>query len=213
MTLRLWLVRHAQSTWNAERRLQGKADPPLTEEGRRQAACVAKRLAKIEPTALYTSPLERTAETARVIGEATELRPITDPRLQEIGVGVASGMRWEEMMQQWPHLERIVRRGDLVLPHIPGAESLQAFGKRVAASLAEIRAVHEAGDVIVVSHGGVFRAYLGQIMKVPQGFTPVLQFRNTSVSQVSFRAPAWTGIHFINDISHLRNGDSHCALT
>lgn len=207
MTLRIWLVRHAQSTWNAQRRLQGKANPPLTDEGRRQAACVAERLSGIGATALYTSPLRRAAETAQIIGQTTTLRPVQDSRLQEIGVGVASSYRWEELMQKWPHLERVAEHGDLVLPHIPGAESLSAFGERIAACFADIQSQHGSGDVVVVAHGGVFRAYLSQIMKVRQGYTPVLHLANTSVSQVSFRAPGWTEIRFINDFSHLRNGN------
>ena len=207
MTLRLWLVRHAQSTWNAEGRLQGKADPPLTDEGRRQAASVAFLFNDTATTEIYTSPLQRAGETARIIGEQTNLEPIEESRLQEIGVGVGSSYRWEELLEAWPHLERVAQRGDLVLPYIPGAESLPAFGKRVAEGFARIWRAEGSGDVIVVSHGGVFRAYLSQILNIEQGFTPMLHFGNASVSQVSFRAPGWTDVHFINDMSHLRNGN------
>ena len=208
MTLRLWLVRHAQSTWNAEGRLQGKADPPLTDMGRRQAAQVAQRLAVAAPDAIYASPLRRAAETAQIIGEAVDRHVIEDRRLEEIGVGAASGKRWEEVTQCWPHLERISQRGDLSLHYFPGAESVDAFGHRVAACFTAIRAAHDHGDVVVVSHGGVFRAYLSQIMNVRGGYTPVLHFANTSVSQVVFVRPGWTDVRFINDVSHLRNGAS-----
>ncbi len=206
MSLRLWLVRHAQSTWNAERRLQGKADPPLTEEGVRQAERVAQRLIAVEPTVIYTSSLQRAVTTAQIVSEATDVRTIEDPRLQEIGVGVGSGKRWEELTQQWPHLQRIAQRGDLILPHIPGAESLEAFGARVAQSFADIRLAHSEGDVVVVSHGGVFRAYLGQILDVRQGYTPVLHFANASLTQIVFMGPGWIDIQFINSTSHLHNG-------
>lgn len=211
MPLRFWLVRHAQSTWNAERRLQGKADPPLTAEGLRQAECIARRLIDVASTAIYTSPLQRAAKTAQIISEATGVPVNKDRRLQEIGVGVASGQRWEELTQQWPHLQRIAQRGDLVLPYIPGAESMDAFGARVAQSFADMQAAHDEGNVIVVSHGGVFRAYLGQIMDVRQGYTPVLRFANASLTQIVLVAPGWTDIEFVNDISHLRNGHGRCA--
>lgn len=206
MTLRLWLVRHAQSTWNAEHRLQGKADPPLTDLGRRQAARIAHRLTAVKPEAIYTSPLQRTSLTAQRIGQQLEIEPIEDARLKEIGVGVASGKRWEEITQSWPHLAQISERGDLTLPYIPGAESMEAFGRRVAQSFADIQARHEQGNIVIVSHGGVFRAYLGQLMDVQEGYTPVLHFSNASLTLVVMHALGWTEVRFVNDISHLRNG-------
>lgn len=206
MTLRLWLVRHAQSTWNAEHRLQGKADPPLTDLGRRQAARIAQRLANVKPEAIYTSPLQRTSLTAQRIGQQLEIEPIEDARLKEIGVGVASGKRWEEITQSWPHLEQIAERGELTLPHIPGAESMEAFGHRVAQSFTDIQERHDQGNIVIVSHGGVFRAYLGQLMDVREGYTPVLHFSNASLTLVVMHALGWTEVRFVNDISHLRNG-------
>ncbi|MGC9397951.1 MAG: histidine phosphatase family protein [Anaerolineae bacterium] len=207
MSLRLWLVRHAQSTWNADHRLQGKSDPPLTALGRRQAQAVAQRLATLPPVAIYTSPLQRALETARAIGRLTGLTPIADARLQEIGVGVASGKRWEELTQRWPHLDRLTQRGELALPYIPGVESLEIFGQRVAQSFAEICRRHEEGDIVIVSHGGVFRAYLAQLMEVRRGYTPVLHFANASLTQVLFVRNGWIDVRFVNDTAHLRNGD------
>src|SRR5207302_269734 len=72
---RLLLVRHGQSTWNRDHRIQGQLDPPLSEEGRRQAERLGRRWAGRRFVAAYTSDLKRALETAQLIGEATDAAP------------------------------------------------------------------------------------------------------------------------------------------
>src|SRR5690606_38709702 len=93
----LWLIRHGESTGNAEGRLQGQADFPLSERGRRQALALALRLRGLDFAALYASDLSRALDTACVIGEAVGLPVVSDPRLREIDIGSWSGLTADEI--------------------------------------------------------------------------------------------------------------------
>ena len=84
---RLLLVRHGQSTWNHERRIQGQLDPPLSDEGRRQAAQLGRRLAGRKFAGFYSSDLKRASETSGLIGDAVGLAPSPMPELREIFLG------------------------------------------------------------------------------------------------------------------------------
>ena len=89
----LYLVRHGQTAYNAERRLQGQLDIPLDDEGRRQAHALAERLYEAGPRfdALYSSRLSRARETARVIGEKLGLEPFVIDGVEEINFGRFQG--------------------------------------------------------------------------------------------------------------------------
>ena len=206
MSLRLWLVRHGQSTWNAEGRIQGWADPPLSAQGQWQAEQVAGRLAPVELTAIYTSTLQRAVQTAQAIGAASRLAPILDERFKEHGMGEATGHDWEWMIEKWPQLQEIASRGQSIRSHIPGTEPSPSFNRRVRAAFAELQEKYPTGDVVVVSHGGTFRAYLAFLMGVRDGVDPGLHFSNASLTLVKFIAPGWTDIHFVNETCHLRDG-------
>lgn len=150
---RLFLVRHGESAWNAEGRLQGQADPELSPLGREQAAAVAPVVAKLPATAVVTSDLARARDTAALAGHPDAP---TDPRWRERTLG-----EWET------HLEREVatrqemtrfRAGDLVPP---GAEAWPDFQARVAAAAEELAATGE--DWIVFTHGGCVRALTAHV--------------------------------------------------
>ncbi len=207
MTLRLWLVRHGESTWNAARRVQGWADPPLTEKGRWQARRVAERLGQLdEVTALYTSPQVRARQTAEAIAAATSVAPIEDVRLCEHGMGEATGRNWDEIIDLWPHLLEYAHRGETVRPYIPETEPEEEFYTRVEAIFDEIIARHEKGDVVIVAHGGTFRGFLAAWFNVPWETYLGLRFGNASVTLAEIEMPGWMNVLFVNDISHLRDG-------
>src|SRR5688500_14891082 len=111
--LRLLLVRHGQSEANRDGRMQGRLDTPLTTFGRAQATALANRLAA-EPSvvALYSSPLSRALETARVIGGRIGVTPVVLDDLIEIDHGAATGLRHDEARQRWkPPSDRLDRTG------------------------------------------------------------------------------------------------------
>ncbi len=152
---RLVLLRHGESTWNAEGRWQGWGDPPLSARGREQAREVAERLAGAGVTAVVSSDLRRASETAALVAEAVGLAPLLDARLRERDLGRWSGLREEEIRSGFAdELERFRARDPEVRPG--GGESRIAFAGRVQPVLQEL-AASEEGLVVVVTHLGVIR--------------------------------------------------------
>ena len=204
MSLRLWLIRHGESTWNAIGRVQGWADPPLSELGQWQAKRVAQRLASEQLTAIYSSTLQRAYQTAQRIAEISDLDVLSDPRLREHGMGEATGMDWgrEAFFLRWPFLSDIAKQGQPIRTHIPGAEPEDTFAERVHQSIAAIRGANSKGDVAVVAHGGVFRTYLTGLLKIPLGNVE-FSFGNVSLSLIEFTKDNFAKIRFVNDCNHL----------
>jgi probable phosphoglycerate mutase len=146
-TDRLILVRHGESTWNAEARLQGQADPPLSDRGRREATALARALDGVAPEHVVTSDLARARETATLLGHPDAP---TDPRLREIDVGEWAGRPLSEL----PSGEEPSWRGGPLVP--PGGETWEELVARVADAVDELLAA--GGSWLVVAHGGVVRA-------------------------------------------------------
>jgi broad specificity phosphatase PhoE len=149
---RLLLLRHGQSTWNAEGRWQGWADPPLSAEGEAQSRRAAAWLAGEGFTGVVSSDLRRARQTAAIV--ATELglpEPPVDARLRERDVGEWSGRSHDEINRLWPGQLEAWRAGQLERP--PGGESQDELTARVMAGIREWVAVD--GVLLVVTHGGV----------------------------------------------------------
>lgn len=208
MSLHLWLIRHAESTWNAQGRIQGtQAHPPLTPLGRWQARQIAVRLADTPLDAIYTSDLTRALETATLIAETQGLEPRLDPRLHEHGLGEAEGLHWNlpELLERWPFLREKVAQGEAVHAHVPGAEPREQFHARMVAAFEAIHAAHPDGQVAVVSHGGLFRGYISHLMRLPHSYVG-LRFDNASISRVELRTPPrYASILCVNDTCHVHN--------
>ncbi|MGF2948098.1 histidine phosphatase family protein [Microbacterium alcoholitolerans] len=159
MTL-LTLVRHGQTDWNLDRRIQGSTDIPLNDTGRSDARAAAAVLAGVGYDAVYASPLVRAQETARIIADELGLAdPVLTRGLREREFGDGEGMLVEEYLQQWSDWQTVP----------PGAETLEQVGERALDSLARIarasrrRSAPRAESIIVVSHGGVIRALLTHV--------------------------------------------------
>lgn len=154
MSARVLLVRHGQSTWNAEGRWQGWADAPLSAIGEEQARAAAKHLPEIE--AVVSSDLLRARRTAELLCEGRNLSPVQVYRgLRERGVGEFEGMTNPEIAERFPHL--IGQDGSRPLD-IPGAEPIPSVISRVIATLSRVAKAHQGEAVLAVSHGGVIRA-------------------------------------------------------
>ncbi len=161
---RLLFVRHGETDWNAEGRLQGQRDIPLNARGREQAAAVGAALLRLvpDPAALdyVASPLARTRETMELLRAAMGLAPGAyrlDPRLKEITFGDWEGLTWPEVRARDPEgaAAREGAKWDFVPP---GGESYAGLVERVRPVLAGL-----GGDAVVVSHGGVARALLNDL--------------------------------------------------
>jgi broad specificity phosphatase PhoE len=199
---RLFLIRHGRSIWNAERRFQGWADPPLDDMGREQARRLAERLQGDGEVmvALYTSPLRRARETAEIVGEALSLPVAPDERLKERDVGELTGLTWAEIGERYPDLvQRWTEARESI--KIPGEEKVERFRARVTAVFGEIVARHVEGPIGVVSHGGTLGTYLNHLIGLPSRFSP-FRFGNASLSIVEVN-PVRPRILLLNDTCHL----------
>jgi len=144
---RVLLVRHGQSTWNADGRWQGQADPPLSELGRLQARHAARTLGAVD--AIVASHLERARDTAAILAEELGVGPVAiDPDLCERDAGEWSGLTRPEIDARWPGWVAAGRRP-------PSFEADDHLLARTLAALGRIEADHRDTDVLVVTHGGV----------------------------------------------------------
>jgi broad specificity phosphatase PhoE len=151
----VYLARHGESDWNAANRFQGHSDRPLTELGRKQAHALADLVAGERVEAIYSSPLERALETARIVAVRTGLDVTTRDDLREVDTGSWSGLSRAEVKERFPEgFERWLSGG----AGWDDGESYEHMAARVLAALREIAAAHPSGRVLVVSHGGPIRA-------------------------------------------------------
>ena len=149
----LYLVRHGETDWNRQRRIQGTTDIPLNDTGRAQAARTGRLLARRTWDAVVASPLSRAFETGSIIAEALGLpEPTTDARLVERNYGEAEGLDFEEMQRLFPEDTPV-----------PGREKRSAVAARALEALVDIARRHPEESVVVVSHGGLIRSVLRKV--------------------------------------------------
>lgn len=165
---RLLLLRHGQSTWNAESRWQGWADAPLSEVGREQSRAMAAWLADLglHLGGAVSSDLARSMETARIVAELLGLGDVAvEPALRERDVGDWSGRTTDEIEDLWPGALAAWRAGRLDRP--PGGEHEPAFRDRVVGAVERL-AAQPSKPLLVITHGGVIRALERHLGGVPR---------------------------------------------
>ena len=151
---RILLARHGETDWNRVGRWQGRADPPLNDAGRGQAAELAERLAGDGIAAIYTSDLMRASQTARVVADRLGLAVIEDAGLREIDVGSWSGFTRAEVERRFP--EGYARWLDGEIGH--DGETREELTERVVGAVERLAAAHPDDTILVVTHGGAIRA-------------------------------------------------------
>ncbi|MQY06191.1 histidine phosphatase family protein [Actinomadura macrotermitis] len=158
---RLVLWRHGQTSWNVERRFQGKTDIPLDETGVQQAARAARLLAALRPTAILASPLRRAAVTAQALADVTGLPVRHDRDLIERDGGEWEGLTSREIRERYPAEHAVWQP--------PGGETSAQVAKRVGTALD--RALDElppTGLLIVASHGAALRLGMSHLLGLPE---------------------------------------------
>lgn len=198
---RLTLIRHAETLWNRERRMQGQTDTPLSEVGRVQAAALGERLARESFVALYSSDLSRARDTAHAIAQRTGHDVIAEPELRERCFGIFEGLTHAEIAERHPaELQRFQSRDpDYV---VPGGECAREFHARCLGLLVKIAERHNGCDVAVVTHGlvldALYRAAHGLAFDMPRP-VPLL---NASLNGFGYEAQVWR-MSFWGDVAHL----------
>lgn len=148
-TMKLYITRHGETMRNAEYRVLGRTDDPLSEKGRAQAVDLAERLKETEIDLIFASPLSRAMETAQTVAKAKNLEVIPDERLLEINFGDFEGVPGGSIEYQNAKREFFKR--------YPNGESYFDIAYRVYNFLFEIKEAYPDKRVLVVSHGGVCR--------------------------------------------------------
>ena len=203
----LYCIRHGESTYNVEGRLQGQSDEPrLSPLGLRHAAALTAALAETPIEAIYASPLARAMETAEPLAAALKLPIRTDDRLKEINIGVFQGLLASEIGDVHPEATARWRSGDPDY-RIPGGETRRELMQRAAAAM---QAIRETGfrQVAVVAHGGVLAAALKALLQAPAERNPFMLY-NGSISRIEWESQV--KLMTLNQTDHLRSADCELA--
>ena len=202
MPTRIYLIRHGESTWNAQRRWQGVADSPLSDAGRAEAILLADALHAVPLQAVYCSPLRRAVDTAAVVAAVHRLDVIPVADLREIAFGVWESLLATEVEQRFGALlKEWWERPDQV--QIPGAEPLEAARARVVAAIHGIVARYEDGQVAVVAHGGVNKLLVLTLLDAPLSSYWRMRQDNACVNIVEFDGDRGR-VLVLNDTTHLK---------
>ncbi len=190
---RVLAIRHGETAWNVDARIQGHVDIALNETGRWQAHRLALALADEGIEAVYASDLLRALETARAVARGCGCAIVTDIGLRERGFGEFEGLTFNEVERRWPQQSARWRKRDPTFGP-DGGEVLQDFHARCVATVARLACAHPGQTIAVVAHGGVMdslyraathlglqaprswelgNASINRLLHTPQGFTLV----------------------------------------
>lgn len=204
----LLLVRHGETDWNAENRIQGWSNSQLSERGQMQAARLAARLQNVAIDAIYSSNSTRALDTAAPIAASHALEILPRPDLRELGYGEWEGLTGEEIRRDFPdawqrwHVER--RLSD----KISGGESWEEVEARMTCALSAILAAHPEQTVAVVGHGGSLRLLILRALDLPLSALRRFHLDNASISRLQFSPDAPGRLLSVNDTGHLGEGEN-----
>lgn len=198
----LCLIRHGETAWNAERRIQGQLDIPLNAAGEAQAQATAQALQTQHFDAAFCSDLARAHATARAATEHLGIALTPDRELRERNYGLFQGLTYAEAEQRYPQdfARHTAREPDYAFPQ--GGESLADFSARVLAAMERITSAHAGGRVLIVTHGGVLdvvhRLATGKALSQPRDFV----IPNAALNWIVREPSGWRLIDWA-DQSHL----------
>jgi 2,3-bisphosphoglycerate-dependent phosphoglycerate mutase len=198
---RIIAIRHGETDWNADGRLQGHLDIPLNSLGRRQAARLAEALRHDGLTAVVSSDLARAWQTAEALAGPLGLPLHADPGLRERGFGIFEGLTRVQLAERWPDAARRWQQREPDFAPV-GAETLQQFSARCITTAQALARRHAGGVLALVCHGGVldslYRAATGLALDAPRTW----MLGNASINRLLHTAGGFTLVGW-NDQSHL----------
>jgi probable phosphoglycerate mutase len=199
--MKLCMVRHGETAWNAEGRVQGQLDIPLSDTGHAQARALARALADEKFDVLYSSDLVRVQQTAAPLATLLKKAPVLDARLRERHYGIFQGMTYAEAKDRLPADHARFRNKDPDYDFQTG-ESLLAFSARVMAFIQELLEKEQGRDVLVFTHGGVleilYRHATKRGLSTPRDF----EIPNAALNRLEHGAGVWR-VHCWADVGHL----------
>jgi len=180
---RIVAVRHGETAWNRDTRIQGHTDIPLNDHGRWQAQRVAQALRDEGVVAVYSSDLQRAAHTAEAIARACGLPLVLDPGLRERHFGRFEGLTHDEIHSQWPDEGRRWRERDPTYGP-DGGETLSDFFARCVDTAERLVRRHRGGTVALVAHGGVLDCFYRAATRVSLSAPRSWSIANASVNRL-----------------------------
>jgi probable phosphoglycerate mutase len=205
MNTKILLIRHGETAWNAERRLQGHADIALNDEGQRQADALGLALAGEPLTAIVASDLLRARQTALALAGHHDLPVLTDSQLRERCYGGFEGLLYQDIEPRYPAEYARWKARDidaLMPPGVRTAESFRQFYARSVAGIVGWAERHPGQTIAIVAHGGVLecacRAARNSALDSPRDF----EIKNASINRLLY-ANGKLGVSHWGDVRHL----------
>ena len=198
---RVVAIRHGETAWNVDTRIQGHIDIPLNDTGRWQAARLGEALAGEGIAAVYTSDLQRARQTAEALAAALGLEPVDDRALRERAFGRFEGLTFAEIEQRWPdEAARWRRREPDFGPG--GGESLTEFYERVVQAASSLASSHPGQTIALVAHGGVLDCLYRAATRIDLAAPRTWQLRNASVNRLLHGGEGFALVGW-GDVGHL----------
>ena len=203
---RIIAIRHGETAWNVDTRIQGQLDIGLNDTGRWQAKRVAQALAAEPIQAIYASDLSRAWETASEVAKTARVNPQSEPALRERGFGIFEGKTYQEIEAQWPDqaLQWRKRHPDFA-PE--GGESLLVMRDRILSVVNRLAAQHTGELIVMVAHGGVmdalYRLATGQDIQAARTW----QLGNAAINRLLWTPDGMTVVGWA-DTLHLDNNEA-----
>lgn len=201
--MKLYLIRHGQTEWNIEGKIQGKTDIPLNETGLYQAACLAKGMRGRKIAAVYSSPLLRAAQTAGVLAKEKGLAVKLVPELREVDFGLWEGRSWTEVDTEFH--EDFNRWEENPAENMPtGGESRESCKNRCKEAVERILAELDEGcDAAIVAHGGILAHVVDYLLRNQKEKEEII-VKNASISIIEYHRKTGMGrLVLLNDTAHL----------
>lgn len=205
------LVRHGETNWNKEQRLQGHLDIGLNEQGIIQAQLLGKVLAREKIDVAYASDLSRALDTANTITAHHQIPTLVDTQLRERCYGEIQGMTFQEIEQKLPDNHRAWTSRNPDFQPL-GGESMRQFYQRVTTCFEKIALNHPNQVILIVAHGGVLDCMYRVACQIDIAEKRKVELLNTSLnrlrfSQNRFEVESWGDVSHLNDARALDDGE------
>ena len=198
---RIFAIRHGETAWNVDNRIQGQLDVPLNATGRWQARRLASVLADEGLDVIYSSDLLRAHETAQAVARATGCAIVAETGLRERSFGEFEGCTWTEIETRWPLESERWRKRDLEFAPV-GGESLPQFYGRVVDCATRLAAAHPGQTVAWVAHGGVLDCLYRAASRIGLAAPRSWQLGNASINRLLYTPQGFTLVGW-SDTHHL----------
>ena len=197
--LTVFLLRHGETAWNKLGRVMGRTQVPLGADGIQQIQKIAPLVATLELDGIYTSPLRRAVQTAKLVAEGTNLPISKSEGLNEIAFGDWTGRHFDDLIDQELY-RRFIKSPAKTL--LPGGETISDVQRRGLKVINEAAQKVPGGRFLFVSHGDVIRAVLCHYMKLPLNEYRRLRVDNGSLSALQTNG-RWAEIKYVNYLAEI----------